>query len=162
MWGGKPDLMEVTEIAFDPYQKGRILVGTRDAGIICSANGGKTWRTIFDLPKINYITGFHFRPEGAVYISSYGHGLWYLKATTGCPEAEDLPWDRKPPIIGPTETPTCSCAKRLSLLLPPRHRARLPNSSFRHRLRLPALQCLAKTIVSQCPAAAFRKAKKSF
>ena len=101
MWGGKADLMEVTEIAFDPYQKGRILVGTRDAGIICSANGGKAWRTIFDSPKINYITGFHFRPDGAVYISSYGHGLWYLKAATGCPKAEDLPWDRKPPI-GPT------------------------------------------------------------
>jgi hypothetical protein len=104
MWGGKPDLMEVTEIAFDPYQKGRILVGTRDAGIICSANGGKTWRTIFDSPKINYITGFHFRPEGAVYISSYGHGLWYLKAATGCPKAEDLPWDRKHPIRPPVET----------------------------------------------------------
>ena len=98
IWGGKPDLMEVSEIAFDPYQKGRILVGTRDAGIICSANGGKTWRTILDSPKINYITGFHFRPDGAVYISSYGHGLWYLKPATGCPKAADLPWDRKPPI----------------------------------------------------------------
>jgi hypothetical protein len=105
MWGGKPDLMEVTEIAFDPYQKGRILVGTRDAGIICSANGGKTWRTIFDSPKINYITGFHFRPDGAVYISSYGHGLWYLEAATGCPKAEDLPWDDKPPIR-PTVEPS--------------------------------------------------------
>ena len=51
MWGGKPDLMEVTEIAFDPYQKGRILVGTRDAGIIFSFNGGKTWRTIFNSPR---------------------------------------------------------------------------------------------------------------
>jgi hypothetical protein len=98
MWGGKPDLMQVTEIAFDPYQKGRILIGTRDAGIICSANGGSAWRTVFDSPKISYITGFHFRPDGAVYISSYGHGLWYLKPTTGCAKAEDLPWDRKRPI----------------------------------------------------------------
>jgi hypothetical protein len=97
-WGGKADLMEVSEIAFDPYQKGRVLVGTRDAGIVCSANGGKTWRTILDSPEINYITGFHFRPDGAVYISSYGHGLWYLKATTGCPQAADLPWDWKPPV----------------------------------------------------------------
>ncbi len=46
MWGGKPDLMEVTEIAFDPYQPGRILVGTRDAGIICTGDDGRTWRTI--------------------------------------------------------------------------------------------------------------------
>jgi hypothetical protein len=48
MWGGKADLMEVTEIAFDPYQPGRILVGTRDAGIICTANDGRRWRTIYD------------------------------------------------------------------------------------------------------------------
>lgn len=33
IWGGKADLMEVTEIAFDPYQKGRILVGTREAAL---------------------------------------------------------------------------------------------------------------------------------
>jgi hypothetical protein len=49
--------------------------------------------------------GFHFRPDGGVYISSYGHGLWYLKAATGCPKAEDLPWDRKPPIA-PTVEPS--------------------------------------------------------
>jgi hypothetical protein len=104
MWGGKPDLMEVTEIAFDPYQKGRILVGTRDAGIICSADGGKTWRTIWDSREINYITGFHFRPDGAAYISSYGHGLWYLNPVKGCPKAEDLPWDWKPPVGPIVET----------------------------------------------------------
>jgi hypothetical protein len=103
MWGGKPDLMSVTEIAFDPYHKGRILVGTRDSGIICSANNGATWRTIMDSPHISYITGFHFRPDGAVYIASYGHGLWLLRATTGCPKAEDLPWDRQPPIGPATE-----------------------------------------------------------
>ena len=98
LWGGKPDLMEVTEIAFDPYQRGRILVGTREAGIICSANQGKSWRTVFDSPEIQYITGFHFRPDGGVFISSYGHGLWYLAATTGCPKAEDFPWDRHPVV----------------------------------------------------------------
>ncbi|HET6619270.1 MAG TPA: hypothetical protein VFG64_04975 [Dongiaceae bacterium] len=103
MWGGKPDLMSVTEIAFDPYQKRRILVGTRDSGIICSPNNGVTWRTIKDSPHIGYITGFHFRPDGGVYISSYGHGLWFLRAVKGCPEAEDLPWDRKPPIGTGTE-----------------------------------------------------------
>ena len=62
------------------------------------ANGGKGWRTILDSPKVNYITGFHFRPDGGVYISSYGDGLWYLKPVTGCPQAEDLPWDKKPPV----------------------------------------------------------------
>jgi hypothetical protein len=96
MWGGKADLMEVTEIAFDPYIPNRILVGTRDAGIICTDDDGRTWRTIFDSDKINYITGFHFFPSGMVYISSYGHGLWRLEAAKGCPKTYKFPWDVTP------------------------------------------------------------------
>ena len=94
MWGGKADLIQVTEISFDPYNAGRILVGTRDAGIICTDNDGKTWRTIYDSDKIQYITGFHFHPSGTVYISSYGHGLWRLKPSSGCPKTYRFPWDR--------------------------------------------------------------------
>lgn len=96
MWGGKADFMQLTEIAFDPYHPGRILVGTRDSGIVCSADDGRTWRTIYDSDKIQYITGFHFHPSGAVYISSYGHGLWQMDASSGCPKSYDLPWDVKP------------------------------------------------------------------
>jgi hypothetical protein len=103
LYGCTTLLASLTEIAFDPYQKGRILVGTRQAGIVCSADAGATWRTIFDSAKINYVTGFHFRPDGGVYIGSYGHGLWLLKATTGCPKAEDLPWDRGP-VVPPVAT----------------------------------------------------------
>jgi hypothetical protein len=95
MWDGDSYHMQVTEIAFDPLREGRILVGTRDAGIVCTADGGQTWRTIYDSDKIKYITGFHFHPGGAVYISSYGHGLWYLKAAPGCAKTYDLPWDVK-------------------------------------------------------------------
>jgi hypothetical protein len=94
MWGGKPDFMEVTEIAFDPYQSGRILVGTRDAGIICTADNGRTWRTIYDSDKMSYITAFHFHPSGGVYISSYGQGLWYLKTVIGCPKTYSFRWDQ--------------------------------------------------------------------
>jgi hypothetical protein len=95
MWGGKADFMQVTEIDFDPYHPRRILVGTRDAGIACTADGGRTWRTVFDSDKIHYITGFHFRPNGEVYIASYGQGLWRMDATAGCPKSYDFPWDVK-------------------------------------------------------------------
>lgn len=95
MWGGKADFMQVTEIAFDPYNPRRILVGTRDGGIVCTANDGRTWRTIYDSDKIHYITGFHFHPSGAVYISSYGHGLWQLKPAKGCPKSYEFPWDER-------------------------------------------------------------------
>ncbi|HEV2686738.1 MAG TPA: hypothetical protein VGW79_08880, partial [Actinomycetota bacterium] len=99
MWGGKADFMQVTEIAFDPYNPRRILVGTRDSGIACSADDGATWRTIYDSDKIQYITGFHFHPSGAVYIASYGRGLWHMEPGPGgasCPKSYDFPWDVKP------------------------------------------------------------------
>jgi hypothetical protein len=99
MWGGKADFIQVTEIAFDPYHPRRILVGTRDSGIACSADNGATWRTIYDSDKILYITGFHFHPSGSVYISSYGRGLWYMEPGAGgssCPKSYDFPWDVKP------------------------------------------------------------------
>ena len=100
LYGGKADLMGVTHIAFDPYHPRRILVATRDAGIACSADGGRTWRTIYDSDKIQYITSLHFTPNGAVYISSYGQGLWQLKPATNCPKSYNFPWDDRRPFPG--------------------------------------------------------------
>lgn len=96
--------MQVTKIAFDPYRNGRILVGTRDAGVICTIDDGKTWRTIRDSDRISYVTGFHFYPNGAVHIASWGHGLWFLKATTGCSKTYGLRWDGLPPVADTTGT----------------------------------------------------------
>lgn len=81
-----PYHMQVTHISFDPYRPERILVGTRDAGIICSADGGASWNSIAYSTRINYITGFFFLPSGEAVVSSYGHGLWRVSAdATACP-----------------------------------------------------------------------------
>ena len=90
--------MQVTKIAFDPYREGRILVGTRDAGVICTVDDGKTWRTITNSDRISYVTGFHFYPNGAVHIASWGHGLWFLQKTTGCSKTDPPYWDRFTPV----------------------------------------------------------------
>ena len=129
IWGGKPDLMEVSEIAFDPYQKGRILVGTRDAGIICSPNRGKTWRTILDLPKINYITGFHFRPDGGVYISSYGHGALVSQGSDGLSQSGR-------PAVG-QEAAARSCGRHVRRARARSRRARCCHARARHGCRDP-------------------------
>ncbi len=140
MWGGKADFMEVTEIAFDPYNPGRILVGTRDAGIICTADDGRTWRTIYDSDKINYITGFHFHPSGSVYVASYGHGLWQIEATKGCPKTYDFPWDVRPDV----NTGRGARSARLRAMRPHRRHApslrtigRSSSSSWRNRFAIP-------------------------
>jgi hypothetical protein len=90
--------MQVTKIAFDPYREGRILVGTRDAGVICTTDSGKTWRTITNSERISYVTGFHFYPNGGVHIASWGHGLWFLQKTTGCSKTDPPYWGRFPPV----------------------------------------------------------------
>lgn len=90
--------MQVTKIAFDPYHEGRILVGTRDAGVICTIDDGKTWRTITNSDRISYVTGFHFYPNGAVHIASWGHGIWYLDRTSGCSKTDPPYWGRRPPV----------------------------------------------------------------
>ena len=106
LYDNSPFHMQVTTIAFDPYLHNsfvhRIFVGTRDAGIMCSSDNGGTWRTIKSSDEIKYITSFHFHPNGGVYVSAYGHGLWYISPSAGCPETYKFPWDVTPPVADPT------------------------------------------------------------
>jgi photosystem II stability/assembly factor-like uncharacterized protein len=128
LWDGSAYRMQVTAIAFEsPPPSGvrygnRIFVGTRDAGIICSADGALSWRTVKDSDKIKYITGFHFRPDGGVYVSSYGHGIWYVKPAQGCPEAYSFPWDQMPlpPVGGTTVGDVGAIARDTGMPAPPR------------------------------------------
>ena len=106
--------MEVTKIAFDPYQPGRILVGTRDAGVVCPADNGRTWYTITNSDRINYVTGFHFYPNGAVHIGSWGSGLWYLDRTAGCSKTDRPYWLRPFPPDRSGRNRTCSHEWRAS------------------------------------------------
>ncbi len=74
-----PTRMQVTRISFDPYHRDHIYVGTRDAGIILSTDGGSTWNVIPNTNRISYITSFFFGPRGdTVIVSSYGRGLWKI------------------------------------------------------------------------------------
>jgi hypothetical protein len=74
-----PIRMQVTRISFDPYHREHIYVGTRDAGIILSTDGGSTWSTIPGTNRILYITSFFFKPHSdTIIVSTYGRGLWKI------------------------------------------------------------------------------------
>jgi hypothetical protein len=79
LWDQRESRVQLTHISYDPYNDDKILVGTRDAGVICSRDGGVTWRTIKGTEPIRYITGFQFRQDGGVLVSTYGRGLWRIK-----------------------------------------------------------------------------------
>lgn len=78
LYDDHPYRLQVTEIAFSPYERNLIMVGTRDAGVIYSDDRGNTWHTIPDSEAMRYVTGFFFTPNGPVYVSTYGRGLWKI------------------------------------------------------------------------------------
>lgn len=81
---------QVTTIAFDPVpESDRILVGTEDAGVIISNDGGDSWHRIEGSRRMPAITSFFFDNRTGndatrdVYASTYGRGLWRVDPTGG-------------------------------------------------------------------------------
>jgi hypothetical protein len=70
--------MQVTHIAFDPYNRNRIFVGTKDAGVIVSEDRGATWEVAAGSEAMLYITGFFVFRDNRVAVSTYGRGLWTI------------------------------------------------------------------------------------
>lgn len=79
-----PYFMQVTHIGFDPYDDNRIMVGTRDAGIMASYDAGETWEKILGSERVLYCTGFFFLPDSTVVVCTYGRGLWRITQQWGC------------------------------------------------------------------------------
>ncbi len=66
-------------IAYDPWNSNRILVGTDQAGLIASADGGRTWTALPDTNRATAISSIFFDDRtGAIYVATYGRGLWKL------------------------------------------------------------------------------------
>ncbi len=66
-------------IAYDPRNSLRVLVGTDQAGIIASANGGQTWSALPGTSQAPAISSIYFDDlSSVVWVASYGRGLWRL------------------------------------------------------------------------------------
>jgi hypothetical protein len=70
---------QVHVFAFDPNNSMHILVGTDQAGIFASANGGTTWSAVPNTSRATSITSFFFDDRtNTIYVGTYGRGLWKL------------------------------------------------------------------------------------
>ena len=70
---------QVHAFAFDPVDSTRILVGTDQAGVFASANGGTTWSRLPNTSNITAISAFFFDDRtNTIYVSTYGRGLWKM------------------------------------------------------------------------------------
>ena len=70
--------MQVTHIAFDPYNRNRIFIGTKDAGVIVSEDRGATWEAVAGSEALLYISGVFVFRDNRVAVSTYGRGLWTI------------------------------------------------------------------------------------
>ncbi len=79
LWDHHEYRMQITKIAFDPFNPNRIFIGTRDNGIFYSDNQGIDWAKIPYSEKIIYPTAFVFDPiNNVVFVSTNGRGLWKI------------------------------------------------------------------------------------
>ena len=92
----------VTTIAWDPTNSCHILVGTMQNGVIRSVDGGLTWRRVAGSPSATWITSFFFPSTGAIWMSSYGRGLWTLSVDRRRPTGGRCQFPRPP---GPVAFP---------------------------------------------------------
>lgn len=70
---------QVHVFSFDPGNSSHILVGTDQAGIFASADGGVTWRALPNTAKATAITSFFFDDRtNTIFVGTYGRGLWKL------------------------------------------------------------------------------------
>jgi hypothetical protein len=66
-------------IYFDRANPNHVFVGTSQAGIIASVDGGQTWTTIVDSTSLAMVTSFFFDSRNnLVYVATFSRGLWRL------------------------------------------------------------------------------------
>jgi hypothetical protein len=66
----------VWTVSFNPSNSRQIAIGTKDAGLIYTSDGGMSWCRIPGTKQIPNITSIWWDFNGTALISSYGRGLW--------------------------------------------------------------------------------------
>jgi hypothetical protein len=70
---------QIHVFAYDPANSSRILVGTDDAGLFATSNGGQSWSALAGTSGTVNISSLYFDDRASVvYVGTYGRGLWKL------------------------------------------------------------------------------------
>jgi hypothetical protein len=76
-----PVVFSVWTISFNPANSRQIAIGTKDAGIVYTSDGGMNWCRIPGSKQIPNITSIWWDFDGSALVSSYGRGLWRFNAS---------------------------------------------------------------------------------
>lgn len=100
----------ITTIGWDPTNSCHILVGTMQNGVMRSADGGRTWRQVAGSKFATIVSSFYFPPNGPIWMSAYGRGLWKINVDRsvpdrGCPFPEPTAPTQPPRPVPPSPLP---------------------------------------------------------
>lgn len=84
--------LQVTTVAFDPYRTNRVIVGTLQAGLFVSFDGGERWAPVPESQTITQVYDIAFDRNGTVYIATLGRGLWKWAFSLINPPLDVYPW----------------------------------------------------------------------
>jgi hypothetical protein len=73
---------QVTAIAYDPYDPGRVVVGTRRSGVLYSVDGGIRWGRVPGSLRATNVSAFAFDRNANVYIATVGRSVWKWRSPT--------------------------------------------------------------------------------
>jgi hypothetical protein len=71
-----PFVFSVWTVSFNPSNSRQIAIGTKDAGIVYTTNGGINWCRLAGSKQIPHITSIWWDFDGSALVSSYGRGIW--------------------------------------------------------------------------------------
>ncbi len=82
--------MSVWSVSFNPSNSRQIAIGTKDAGLIYTSDGGTRWCRIPGSKAIPNITSIWWDFDGTALVSSYGRSLWRFTpaSLSGTPATE--------------------------------------------------------------------------
>ncbi|HRG82648.1 MAG TPA: hypothetical protein PLO99_09040 [Chitinophagaceae bacterium] len=84
-----PTNFQVWTVSFNPDDSRQIIIGTKDAGLLYTSDGGSRWCRIPGSKLIPNITSAWWDFDGTVLVSSYGRGLWKFKPGNFTPAGAD-------------------------------------------------------------------------
>ncbi|MEZ5332184.1 MAG: hypothetical protein R2991_09075 [Thermoanaerobaculia bacterium] len=76
-WGHN-GFVHARAITFDPDNSCHILIGTAEAGILRSTDGGLGWKHVDYSERITNLSSIFFPDRGSLWVSSYGRSLWQV------------------------------------------------------------------------------------
>ncbi len=92
--GNLPDNLPVNSIKFHPYDPEKIMLDGTDFGLYYTLDGGQNWIKENRLPNVQVFDIRIRKDDGAVFLFTYGRGIWKAEMQLNEIAYADLPYEQ--------------------------------------------------------------------